>query len=349
MEEPTRFAVTDSIYPDFALDWAKRIGANLNSILPLHGGINNYVFSCGSGLENSKRFVIKGYAPKFGVTDRMTAEVEFLQYAKQVASIFVPELLEIDYERRCIVLEYVDDANFDQRSSPTQQEVMQAANFFRQLNADKVLAREFIHQQAAEGFLGLSEHINNIRQRLNLIGTEHLSPQIKAKANILIQEIISEFNSLEIKTKKLIDRGQVQDFINIDECCVSPSDFGFHNAIRFGGGVKFIDFEFAGWDDPAKTLLDFLLQPRIPVASSLIEVFSEACIEIGGEKLVERVMILGPILRVKWLCIMLSVLRPDRLQQIAQVTNGLINIDLIDMKLEEARAYIDKEFSFGLH
>lgn len=166
MEESTRLAVTDSIYPDFALDWAKRIGANLNSLLPLHGGINNYVFSCEGGIKNTKRFVIKGYAPKFGITDRMLAEVEFLQYAKQVAPIFVPELLEVDYEHRYIVLEYVDGTNFDQNGSLTKQEVKQAANFFRQLNADKVFAKEFIHQQAAEGFLGLSEHLNNIRERL---------------------------------------------------------------------------------------------------------------------------------------------------------------------------------------
>lgn len=349
MEEPTSFTKTSLIYPDFALDWAKRLGANLDSLSPLHGGINNYVFSCEVGIKKSKRFVIKGYAPKNGLTDRMRAEVEFLRYAKQVAPGFVPELLDVDCERRCVVLEYVDGENFTKGESPTEQEVTQAANFFTHLNSNRLLARELVNQQAAEGFLSLSEHLNNVRGRLNFLSTEHLPNKIKTKANTLIQEIYQNFYDLEIKTKNLIDKGHVEDWINSNECCVSPSDFGFHNAIRFVGGVKFIDFEFSGWDDPAKTLLDFLLQPRIQVPHSLIKVFSEACNRVGGDGLAARVIILGPILRVKWLCIMLSVLRPDRLQQIEHVAHRTMGIDFIDQRLEEARAYTYREYSFGIY
>ena len=43
--------------------------------------------------------------------------------------------------------------------------------------------------------------------------------------------------------------------------CLSPSDFGFHNALLRGRpGVPgardwvFLDFEYFGWDDPAKTV-----------------------------------------------------------------------------------------------
>ena len=42
--------------------------------------------------------------------------------------------------------------------------------------------------------------------------------------------------------------------------CVSPSDFGFHNAlVGPDGRAVFLDFEYAGWDDPAKLDLRFLL------------------------------------------------------------------------------------------
>ena len=40
--------------------------------------------------------------------------------------------------------------------------------------------------------------------------------------------------------------------------CISPSDFGFHNVLRRPGGhLVFLDFEHAGWDDPAKLFGDF--------------------------------------------------------------------------------------------
>ena len=43
---------------------------------------------------------------------------------------------------------------------------------------------------------------------------------------------------------------------------LSPSDFGFHNTLRRPDGeLAFLDFEYFGWDDPAKTITDFLLHP----------------------------------------------------------------------------------------
>ena len=42
---------------------------------------------------------------------------------------------------------------------------------------------------------------------------------------------------------------------------LNPSDFGFHNALLTKDGLKFIDFEYFGWDDPVKLTCDFLLHP----------------------------------------------------------------------------------------
>ena len=42
---------------------------------------------------------------------------------------------------------------------------------------------------------------------------------------------------------------------------LSPSDFGFHNTLLTKDGLKFIDFEYFGWDDPVKLTCDFLLHP----------------------------------------------------------------------------------------
>ena len=43
---------------------------------------------------------------------------------------------------------------------------------------------------------------------------------------------------------------------------LSPSDFGFHNAIRqFDGSLVWIDLEYFGWDDPVKLIADFIWHP----------------------------------------------------------------------------------------
>ena len=38
---------------------------------------------------------------------------------------------------------------------------------------------------------------------------------------------------------------------------LSPSDFGLHNALRGQDGqLRFVDFEYFGWDDPVKLVSD---------------------------------------------------------------------------------------------
>ena len=59
--------------------------------------------------------------------------------------------------------------------------------------------------------------------------------------------------------------------------CVSPSDFGFHNALREPSGrLRFIDFEYAGWDDPAKLVCDFFCQPAVPAPAGAFDRFAAA-------------------------------------------------------------------------
>src|SRR6185503_11886129 len=46
---------------------------------------------------------------------------------------------------------------------------------------------------------------------------------------------------------------------------LSPSDFGYHNAVLADDEtVRFFDFEYAGWDDPAKLVCDFFNQVEVP-------------------------------------------------------------------------------------
>ena len=42
---------------------------------------------------------------------------------------------------------------------------------------------------------------------------------------------------------------------------ISQSDVGFHNMLIGKNKVYFLDFEYAGWDDPGKLFSDLLLQP----------------------------------------------------------------------------------------
>jgi len=275
----------------------------------------------------------------------MQAEVEFLQYAAQVAPGFTPGLVNVDVDRRCVVLEYLEGKTFPEGSLPPETAVNCAVEFFRQLNSDRTWARQFIRQDAAEGFLSLTDHLENIQQRLADMGCEHLPAAIKPQAKQLLVKIRDKYNSISGTIAYQISNGQLINAIQPDEQFISPSDFGFHNAITTSEGVKFFDFEFSGWDDPVKSAIDFILQPRVPVKQGL----SPLLVSLNAKEphdLKKRYEALMPILVIKWSCIILSILNPDRLREMIVISPNQEMEDLVSKRITVATSHLRQSSVF---
>jgi len=333
------------ISPTFAVHWARELGADPNTIERLHGGINNQVFRCGAGTQ---KWVIKAYSPIHpGQRDRMQAEQQFLQFASEVAPGFTPALIHSDQDRRCVVLENLEGDVFYEGKAPPAEAVGSAVRFIKLLNREPQLARESIKLDAAEGFLSLRQHLANVQERLEAMSCEHVETPRKPMAEALLRKIRRELAKVGEQTNNLIEQGFVLDTIDLDQCCVSPSDFGFHNAIITGTGIRFIDFEFAGWDDPAKATLDFILQPRVPVVGYGSPLLTAWPLE-RQYFIQARCQHLAPILRLKWLCIFLAVLNPNRLRQMLSVDSRHETAQLISTRLEGAKSYLDRTHAFQL-
>jgi len=99
---------------------------------------------------------------------------------------------------------------------------------------------------------------------------------------------------------------------------LSPSDFGFHNALRRkDGSITWLDFEYFGWDDPAKMTADFLLHPAMNLdreagrrfTSAILDGFSEV------EDLAFRLETVYPLFGLKWCLILLNEFVPADLER----------------------------------
>lgn len=331
-------AAPTQLPPEFARHWARELGSKESTLVRLQGGINNHVYRCGD-----RRFwVIKGYAPlEPGLRDRMQAEVEFLRYAAHAAPSFTPELIHEDLSRRCVVLEHLKGEEFPEGVSPPPEAVDAAVLFFRCLNEDHSAARQAIGLDASEGFLSLTEHLDNIEQRILKMGCDHLSSEIKQKAELLFCSLQKEFEYVHFSINQQINSGVLNNSITPEECHVSPGDFGFHNAIQTDAGLKFIDFEFSGWDDPVKTLLDFILQPRVPFIGGRSPL--RASLKVNQPFDIERrYQALMPILRLKWACIILSVLNYYRLVEMSHIISKQSVASLISQRIDTAFNFTKK-------
>ena len=332
--------------PEFVLHWMRALGSNDTSVIALKGGMNSRVFSCDVA---DKRFVIKGYQPlEAGQRDRFAAEKQFLLYSNAVASGYVPQVLHVDDHRRCIVMEYLDGHAYPEGSPPEQQDIDAAVRFFSLLNQDPVQAAARITMDAAEGFLRISAHLQNVRERIQQMSVGHLPLAVQPKAKKAIRLLQERFGPVEEGMNNALDAGHVEDALPADMRCVSPSDFGFHNAIRTAKGVKFFDFEFGGWDDPAKAAVDFMLQPKVPTRRHHFALLRK--IGANEQKMVLlRAQTLKPVLQLKWLCIVVGFLRKPRfLQLLTTLPNIQIDRFVLD-KLEHTIRALEQEAALDLH
>ncbi|MDP3255191.1 hypothetical protein [Bosea sp. (in: a-proteobacteria)] len=94
-----------------------------------------------------------------------------------------------------------------------------------------------------------------------------------------------------------------------------PADFGFHNAIRQRDGtVRYIDFDYFGWDDPVKFIADFVVHPamsldadeRAEVVARLTNALPDS---VAASARLRRHL---PLYAIRWALILLNAFRKDR-------------------------------------
>lgn len=122
--------------------------------------------------------------------------------------------------------------------------------------------------------------------------------------------------------------------------CLSPSDFGFHNALRRDSGeIVFIDFEYFGWDDPVKLASDFVLHPGMDLPDALKTRYLKAMCDIfGGDPTFEgRLRASLPLYALRWTMILLNEFLPERWARRVMAGVQDDRADVLKTQLEKAR------------
>src|SRR3989338_9198523 len=99
---------------------------------------------------------------------------------------------------------------------------------------------------------------------------------------------------------------------------LSPSDFGFHNALKqIDGKIIFYDFEYFGWDDSTKMIIDFIQHPGMDLSDECKERFVQNM--INGLKVDQtlsyRLKISYPLISLVWCLIVLNEFIPEYFQR----------------------------------
>ena len=90
---------------------------------------------------------------------------------------------------------------------------------------------------------------------------------------------------------------------------LTTADFCVHNAMRAATGrLSFLDFEYFGWEDPAKAAADFLLHPGMDLPPRLLLLFADRMYALFGDErgFAQRLAALLPAYQLRWGLIMLN-------------------------------------------
>ena len=276
----------------------------------LAGGKNNQVYRL--DMEAGAPLALKRYFsdPRDG-RDRLSTEWDFLDRAWQSGVRAIPQPLLRDTPAQAALYDFVPGRKLVAAE-------LEAAHV--DVAADFILA---IHAQlhpdlvpASESCFSIADHLQIVERRLSRLAA--LDPQAPnvAEADRFISatlrpawDAVKNRIARETRALGLDMHSRLADA----ECCLSPSDFGFHNALAADDGrLVFLDFEYAGRDDPAKLVMDFFCQPEVPVPLRHLDRFIAGLAE--GLKFdaaaMARCRLLLDACRIKWVCIILNDFLP---------------------------------------
>ena len=276
----------------------------------LDGGGNNRVFRLDSGGRSA---VLKVYfRHESDPRDRLGAEFAFARFAWDRAGLrSLPRPLAADAANGLGLYEFIEG----RKLAPGEVDdnaVGQALDFLAGLNRTRDAAGHLA--LGSETCFAVSEHVATVDRRVaRLAAIEGDEPEERAARAFVAERLAPAWESVRRRLGPGA-RGAVADELPEPLRLVSPSDFGFHNAILPADGkLRFIDFEYAGWDDPARLVGDFFHQVEVPVPLAFVEPFLARLGGILGDEAgaaAARSRLLLPLFAVKWCCILLNDFHP---------------------------------------
>ncbi len=276
-------------------------------IKKLTGGANNQVFKI--NLKNQS-FILKHYFQNtFDQRKRLQSEFAFLTFAWKEQIKCIPEPLKYDEKNNLALYGFIEANTFSVKNINTIA-LKQAVSFFLKLNQNKSLADHL--PPASESCFSLSDYFLHVENRFEkFFKLKPQNPLQKKVRSLVCQNFLKKWNEVKTEALKKIETNSfdLHTTIKKENLCLTPSDFGFHNAlIDQNQKIFFIDFEYAGWDDPVKTTLDFFCQPKYPVPEKYFSLFSKAiAFSIKNpDEYFKRLSIAKPLCQFKWSFILMN-------------------------------------------
>jgi len=260
------------------------------------GGGNSRIFRVDA--RSGKQFALKLY-PRDPARDRLGQEFEALEFLSFAGVDRVPKAVAHSREHGAALLTWLEGEPVGERQPG---DVAELGRFLSAVHRASTRPEATAIRQGSEAVLGSAELLRQLQTRLDRLSTaaaEHAS----------LREVLGGI-------AEEVDRRRPRLWPDLarEQQTLSPSDIGFHNALRRrDGSLEFVDFEYFGWDDPVKLVSDVLWHPghRLTPAEAVEFRSLAADVYNAGRDFEARFAAFFPLFGLRWALIVLNEFLPD--------------------------------------
>lgn len=310
------------------------------------GGKNSRVFRFKE--ENSKHRVAKFYYEDNEKRNRLKTEYESLQYlwGKKIRNIPRPVLKNPAHN--LAIYESIEGEKL-KNDAISVADIDTVISFIRQLEENKFSVESSKLSTASEACFSISDYDLCISNRLKPF--ERYRKDCAAEKELYGYIDNHFYPSYKIIQKWCQEHANGKcipwhEKISDEQKILSPSDFGFHNALSGpDGSLIFLDFEYFGWDDPAKMISDFLLHPAMNLSHHLKQYFFQEAVKVFGDGvvLVDRVKVVYPLVGLKWSLLLLNEFLQKHIDRRRFASSGVIDGNRLKRKqLKKSKKMLQK-------
>lgn len=320
------------------------LGDHKLTLSPTGGGGNSRIYRV--DCSDDSRIALKAYPPQSNDKgDRLDHEYGALTFLYERTCGQVPQAIYADVKKRFALYEWI---NGDLVKTPQMGDIKQVLDFLKVLHRLHLQPQAQQLPMATEACLSARTIIMQIDQRVNNLLTltgdyanSQLFEFLHQSFYPLYREVCQWVQQTYIDNKLVFNKN-----IDVSQRSLNPSDFGFHNILmEKNDKLRFIDFEYFGWDDPAKLISDFLWNPGTSISLSLQHHFvaNTLAIYCQDEQLWNRLRCLHPLFGLRWCMIVLNEFLPTGWARRSYASSAIEDWEIVKKRqLQKAENYHKK-------
>ena len=287
------------------------------AIEPLTGGRNNRTYlvrSKSPATGDEAKWLLKHYFQDAGNgRDRAGTEWDWATFCWNRGVNWGPQPFARESSCHASLFEFLEGRRL-RPDELDETDIKQAATFVTEVNQYRSHPTAMLLSTAAEACFSLDEHLACVDRRIQRLTALPATDELEHSLHqFLTDSLIPAWRGITDQLRSRVAAEVLSATLPQQGRCLSPSDFGFHNALKDDEGrLRFFDFEYAGWDDPAKLICDFFWQQQVPVPRKFLPLLTSHFEHLddkatdGGLPLEIRVEHLFPVYGIKWCCLVLN-------------------------------------------